>query len=174
MPAVDWSVIDPLSSRNWVEAVLRVRRGFVDRVAKSKAKVDKAQAKLNRDKQALQEFDEALSPRMWRRRRQLLRTLGSHISTDDGQIAMRDDKNVLDHDPKREKELTAELEQRRARRLIIYTPKPSYKALGQMSPTFIRSLGHLGLTIGQMFYVSIKSTGEKDPTNIVRHRREGR
>ena len=112
--------------------------------------------------------------RMEHRRRWLLRFFGARITTDDGQITIKDVKKVLDHDSHRDKEVLAELKRRHVRKAIRIEEKPDYEALKQMSPSFIHSLAHLGVSFGQMFYMSIKSTGEKDATNIVKRRRAGR
>lgn len=173
-PAVDWAALDKLPSGTWAPEVLRVRRELVEQFDTSQAAVAAVQAVATRDKRALAEFDAQLRPRIERRRKRLQRLFGGRIVTEDGQISIFSKTKVLDYDTKRAKELLAELKQRRVRKAIRTREEPDYEALKQMSPSFLRTLGHVGVTIGQMFYVSIKSTGEKEATNLLRKRREGK
>lgn len=167
----EWADLDRLRGLKWPEEVLRRRKILVQRLEKSKQEASGPLRQLALDKKKLAEFDEQLRPRMSRRRTRLRRLFGTHFTTDDGQITITETKKVLDYDKKRSKEILAELQQRHVRKAIRTVESIDDDALKSMSSSFLRSLRHLGVTVEKMYYVGIKTSGEKESTNILRERR---
>jgi hypothetical protein len=167
----EWAELDKLRGEKWPREVLRRRRELVDRAARSKALVEDVSQIAKRDRLKLARFDEQLRPRMMRRRARLRSLFGATYKTEDGQITFNDVRKVLDYDKNREKEILEELKRRHVRKAIRIVEEIDDDALKSMSPRFIRSLASFGVTVGRMFYVGVKSTGEKNSTNLLRFRR---
>lgn len=169
---VDWEVLDKLRGKKWAEEVMRQRRLLAERSARSEAALKQAKEVLDRDKGNLKQFDDMLRPRVKRRRQQLRRLFGSLVKTPDGEMRFFSVKNVLDIADKRIPELIEAIEQDREGRKAVEVKKTlSREAFKRLSPRYLKTLADRGVTVGRMFYVSIKSTGEDDATNLLRERR---
>ena len=167
-----WAEVDKLRGKKWATEVLRRRRILVDRLAYSKGVEANVKKMVDRDKLALTLFDEQLQPRMERRRPLLLRSFRAVIRTPDGEIRIFNKKKVLDMEGVDNDELVEELERNPSTRGAVRIKKePDKEAIKQLSSRSLRRIAPFGVWVGQMFYVSIKSTGGT-AVNLVRERRK--
>jgi hypothetical protein len=168
-----WKDVDKLRGKKWVAEVLRRRRILANRVAYSKNIEASVKKMVDRDKLALELFDEQLQSRMSRRRPLLLRRFHSVIKTPDGEIRIFNKKKVLDMEGADNDEVVAALESLPSTRVAVRIKKePDKEALKQLSSRQLRRLASKKVWVGQMLYVSIKSAGERAAKNLVRERRK--
>jgi len=169
----EWTEVDRLRGKKWAAEVLHRRRLLVEKLAESQKVAAAAKVAVTQDSENLKAFDEKLMPRMKNRRPLLLRRFHGLIRTPDGEIRIFNKKKVLDMEDADSAKLLEVLDSTPAGRKAVRIKKELDKeALKQLSERFIRSLEPLKVSVGQMFYVSIKSAGERTATNVVRERRK--
>ena len=172
-PVDEWAELDKLRGRKWAAEVLRRRRVLYDVYAASKKLADETKLAAASDLKNLRSFEAKLKPRMKNRRPLLLRQFHGLIQTLDGEIRIHTVRKVIDYQGVDMEKLLEELESSpRGRKAVIVKKSVGKDELKQLSMRYLHSLAPLKLWIGQMRYVSIKSTGEEDATNLVRERRK--
>lgn len=168
----DWAELDKLRGKKWAAEVLLRRRLLAEKLIESQEVALAAKVVAAQNGENLRAFDEMLTPRMKNRRRLLLKRFRAVIRTSDGEIRIFNKKRVLDLEGIDNAELVKVMESTPATRKGIRIKKePDKEVIKQLSPHLLRKLEPL-VWVGQMLYVSIKSTGEKAATNVVRQRRK--
>lgn len=153
----------------------RVLRNEVRRAEKvEKNAIERARAKRVEKTKPLQKelrsLDSRLAKHVVTHRRSLLHRFGSVIRFPDAVIRLRTDAKSLDTPRDVSDIINKLLNTRGGRKYLTFTPTLNREALANAGESMLRKLKPFGVNVSKHSFITIKMTGEVEPTTLDRRR----